>query len=278
MSASPDAYRDFADLYAEVTVVLTQFAKHGRGEGRISDDELNWFVNLIQRFTVEFCNWDSLPAGPVRDYLALFEEAGVSRPLRLAAHAFLHVAYDLPRAIADSLSATPLPRASLRPLFVRPAPLFRQIFAARARRGSFGFLARPLGYIKAAEILGYWLLSLRSVAWIHAEVLVDALDRPTLEGNLAQGLFDAGQAAREFNGVFGVPKLDNSTLFQVAPPLVIPVHYPTAAIATALLVTLALLRVRNEVISNQLTYFGTRVYIQATKAIGAGKEPVSKAS
>jgi hypothetical protein len=267
-------FDDFAALYADVTVELTRFGSDAHGLGQITTDELDWWLDVMQRFTLEFCKWRSPPLPPIQEYLALFDGGG-SRTMRLAAHAFLHVGYDLPRAIADSLIASPLPRYRLRSIFVRPAPLFRQIFVRRAREGSFGLLARPLGYLKAAEVLSYWLLSLRSVAWIHAEVLADTPARGALELDLAQGLLEAGKAARAYRGILGVPVLDNSTLLQVSAPVMLWDIVPAASTIAALSLAGIALRLRNESLARRLGHFGTRVFVEATRAMGA-IEPTSR--
>ena len=276
MNSACTRFGDFAALYADVTVELTRFGSEAHGLGQITTDELNWWLDVMQRFTLEFCRWGNPPQAPVDEYLSIFE-GRASRSMRLAAHAFLHVGYDLPRAIADSLIASPLPRYRLRSIFVRPAPLFRQIFVRRAREGSFGLLARPLGYLKPAEILSYWLLSLRAVAWIHGESLADAPARGARELELARGLLDAGKAARAYRGILDVPALDNSTLLQVTTPVMLWDIVPAASTIAALSLTGIALRLRNEVLARRIGYFGARVFVETTRSMGA-IEPTSRSS
>jgi hypothetical protein len=264
MNEVPAQYRDFARLYDSVTEELARYVREGLAERRISQPQADWFWWLIKKFAQEFHSWDSAPA-PIRHYLDLFND-GVSPRVRLSAHAFLHVAYDLPRIIAHTLRRIPpSDRLAYRSLFLRPAPLFRQVFLEQARRGYLGILARPLGYLKAGEILGYWLLSLRSVAWIQAESLADSTYWMPMEQELARAIDRAGARARG-----RIEKLDNSTLFQVASPLLAASEHPMATAAAALglvgLLAATLTRVRNEQVAGGIAYFGACVHIELAKA------------
>jgi hypothetical protein len=263
MDVVPAQYRDFARLYGSVTEELVRYVNKGLAETRISLPQANWFGWLIQKFAEEFQSWDSAPA-PIRHYLDLFNH-DVSRRVRLSAHAFLHVAYDLPRVVARTLRSIPHgDRPVYRSLFLRPAPLFREVFLEQARRGYFGLLARPLGYLKAGEILSYWLLSLRSVAWIQAESLADSVHWVAMEHELARAIDRAGEQA-----CGRIEKLDNSTLFQAASPLLIASHHPEATVAAALGLgglLAALIRARNDGVAKRIAYLGACVHIELAKA------------
>jgi hypothetical protein len=257
-------YRDFARLYGSVTEELVRYVNKGLAETRISQPQADWFRWLIEKFAEEFQSWDSAPA-PIRHYLDLFNH-DVSHRVRLSAHAFLHVAYDLPRIVARTLRRIPRSdRLVYRSLFLRPAPLFRQVFLEQARRGYLGLLARPLGYLKAGEILSYWLLSLRSVAWIQAESLADSAHWEAMEYELARAIDLAGERARGC-----IEKLDNSTLFQAVSPLLVASQHPGATAAAALglggLLVAVLTRARNERVAKRIAYFGACVHIELAKA------------
>jgi hypothetical protein len=266
MSVVPDEYRDFDRLYDSVTDELKKFVQEGCDTKRISKSQEEWFQSLIDGFRKEFEAWQLAPSGsPLGRYLDLFNH-GASRRMRLSAHAFLHVAYDLPRVVACTLRKMPgESRIAYRSLFLRPAPLFRQVFLDQARQGRLGLLARPLGYLKVAEILSYWLLSLRSVAWIHAESLADSTNWVAMEHEFAEALVRAGKRAGG-----RIEKLDNSTLFRVASPLTVASQHPLTATAAVLglagLVAAALIRVRNERLAKRIAYFGACVYIEVAKA------------
>jgi hypothetical protein len=263
----PPRYASFARLYEDVTSALESFVLDGLIRGHITHWERDWFKTLIDGFTIEFRAWPDYPSGhPIRAYLDAFEERTPAQ-LRLAAHAFLHIAYDLPRVIAGTLRTLPPPsRMALRSLFLRPAPLFRQIMLDQMRRGTFGILFRPLGFLRPAEILGYWLLALRSVAWIHAESLADSPNTGALDLRLALGLMEAGRRARG-----SIERLDNSSLLQIVPSATIAAQDPRliAAIVAgiAALGGAAATRYRNEQLARRIDRFGAWTFIESSKAI-----------
>lgn len=268
MTTSRDT-ADFLGLYDAVTEDLMNFVATARSEGRLSNIEENWFQYIISGFRREFTAWTS-PAHPeINTYLSLFDRGKASRPLRVAGHAFLHVGYDLPRVLADSIAKFAIARSRLRMLFVRPAPLFREMFLRKAREGTFGILARPLGFVRPMEVLAYWLLSLRSVAWIHAEILADS--PPTLrqaqEQALAQALLEAGQKAKESKWVFGIPKLDNSQLFQIVPGTVLMPDPRLSASIIGVFLFALLTRLQNESIASRIAIIGQHFGVAAPKLL-----------
>lgn len=309
MSSAPHPYQAFDKLYKEVTEALRSYVQEGRSKGEISNQEKLWFEALIKGFQNEFDAWPGYKNNHPYRYLELFSPSHVSPTLRLAAHAFLHVAYDLPRVIADNLDPGNLQqRPRLRSLFLRPAPLFRQVFTEQLRAGLFGTVLRPVGYLKSVEIIAYWVLCLRSVAWIHAETLIDSPQgRPSLELDLAKGLLKAGQDCITVGGIPGMVRLDNSTLFQVAAPVAVVAEHPTATLVviglvlSVVLVSLFRDRARHKEIkrlakeverlsmelswsgaehlsaeAEQIAYFGARVYIAVTKAMHSREQAASR--
>lgn len=274
MSASP--YEDFLFLYDDVTDALRQFVRAGVKDGAITHPEQLWFEELIKGFKSKFNDWPNAKRGTaIGDYLRLFDGRRIAKPLRVAGHAFLHVAYDLPRVIADTLDRRPMTdRPRLRSLFLRPGPVFRERFMEQAKSGTFGVLLRPVGYLKPAEILSYWLLSLRSVAWIHAETLADSGKlRDTLELQLEDGLFQAGKA-----GTTGsIADLDNHTLFRSMSMLTPVAQHPViASVIGAGLIAVILAsttRARHQAIANRIAYLGGRIYIEAAKALQGENAP-----
>jgi hypothetical protein len=117
----------FYQLYCEITTGLTDFIDNLYVSGDVTPAEHAWFNGLINGFRSAYQRWPLAPNGHVRTYLQLF--ATRNRHLRLAAHAFLHIAFDLPRVIADSLVRVPeSERWRYRTLFVRSAPRLREVF------------------------------------------------------------------------------------------------------------------------------------------------------
>jgi hypothetical protein len=266
---------NFHALYLDVTKTLWLYILTAWRLGDCTTLERDWFLQLVVDFQVEFHAWPG-KYPDIKAYLELFEPAPFQ--LRLAGHAFLHVAFDLPRIIADSTSFSLRERARLRTLFLRPAPLFRQVFMDRAKRGKLGHLARPLGYFAPAEVLGYWLTSLRSVAWIHAEVLADVSvrRRQQITVDLGKALLESGRIAMKprWIGLLNIPKLDNNDLFQVVPSFsTAPVSLGLAAALGLGVTAAATVRARNELIARRVELLGERVYLETTKALRSDQGP-----
>lgn len=209
-------YDGFGGLYSEVTTQLSAFMDKAVADGEASANDKQWFVAIVAGFRAEFAAWPTSQNQHIRAYLALFRSA--SPLMRVAGHAFLHVAYDLPRVLAKHMHHAGTDRNDLRNLFLRPAPLFRQVVLDYLGQGKLGNTFRPIGKFRSLEILAYWLIALRSVAWIHAEIIADRGHlRAHYESNLAIALYKAGHHARSRLWVFGVPRLELSRLFQFAP-------------------------------------------------------------
>jgi hypothetical protein len=258
---------EFDLLYSAVTSNLRSFANDGQAKGTVTLDEVDWFEYLIDGFRAEYDVWDRPKHFEISGYLDLFEQCWRGSPVRIAGYAFLHVGYDLPRVLAASMAKFPLQRSRLRTLFLRPAPLFRQMFLDQFKRGMFGLLVRPFGYVKPLEVLAYWLLALRSVAWIHAEILADAdpTTRSRLEHQLAMALLDTGNTAMKSFWIFSVPKLDNSQLFQVAPaPFFFQYPKATAAIALAAVASASFAFSRRSA-ATRIALMGQHFSVEATK-------------
>jgi len=261
MPAGPEATLGFRHIYDDVTATFIKYIASARLAGIATLDEEAWFTQLIVSFEEAFQQWPVTGNADIQQYLALFEAPHVPRQLRLAGHVFLHVAYDLPRKIAQSFALYPLlNRESQRLIFLRPAPLLRDVFLRQAREGTLGFLARPLGYFKPLTILGYWVFALRCVAWMHAENLQL---NPALENDLASALLRSAQEALTEPWLFGVPTLDNNDLLTASPMLTRPAYWIAfvGLLATAGFVVGRMINVE---IFNRLQVFGQRVYTNTT--------------
>jgi hypothetical protein len=209
----------FEALYDRVTQSLEDYVTLEEKAGNLPPAHALWFRDLIQGFQNEFRLWPSYANNDQARYLQLFEAPGVDPQLRLAAHAFLHIAYDLPRVISRTIGNPGFPlRSQYRTIFVRPGGLFLKAFVSHARAGEFGFLGRLLGRFEPVRMLAYWVIALRSVAWIHAEILADAGGNSVvLERRMAQALLAAGHEAIRHSWIWGVSELDNRDLLAVAP-------------------------------------------------------------
>lgn len=210
----------FETIYGLVTDTLQEYARDAVSKGRMLPPDDAWFADLIRGFWNEYQRWP-LYAGSndIADYLGIFEARGIHRDLRLAGHVFLHIAYDLPRVIADKFSSHAGSRTRGRELFLRPAPRLLRVLLQYASGGAFGMVGRLAGRVEPIRFLGYWVIALRSVAWIHAEILADAAaDRPRLETQMGIAIRNAAVEATSHRWVLGVPELDNNELLSVAGP------------------------------------------------------------
>jgi hypothetical protein len=109
------------------------------------------------------------------------------------------------------------------------------------------------------EILAFWATSLRSVAWIHAEVLLDSGGRPFLERQLARRLFQAGRRALQRRWILGVQRFGNEELGAYILPIV---ELPWwLAIAGAVLVVEL---VRRRIASARVNFLGECVFAAMT--------------
>jgi len=266
---------EFELLYRRVTGVLQDFV---RRKTNWSSDEEKWFVDLISGFLNEFEIWDTPTTPPsIRQYLQLFDRE--SAQVRLASHAFLHIAYDLPRVIAQTLRP-PSTEARLGQIFLEPSPLFLKAFVDFAKEGGFGLMGRLLGW-KPSRIVGFWTLALRSQAWIHAMVLAELLakarssSRPPSEYDalvrkMEDGLLRAGTSARKA-GLFGISEFNNADLAPAIWPLTMIQDSTANQIAGTLGVVglgigLELWRRRRRAIS-RIEVLGTLVHVEMERAL-----------
>ena len=209
----------FNELYGQVTKDLITWVDEEAQAGRLDQMQATWFLGeLIPGFEAEFRAWGTAK-GDVATYLWAFDRPSVHSDLRLAAHVFLHIAYDLPRVIANSIASNPSVTNWGRAAFVRPGPRFLKVFLKEMRSGKFGLVAKLSSRWDAAQMLGYWVIALRSVAWIHGEILADPSGgpRPALEQRMAQAMQEAGALALQHRWLWGVENLDNARLTSALP-------------------------------------------------------------
>ena len=177
--------RPFDLVYEHVTDKIVR-----RANGFADAYDKKWLLHLVDAFAHERTLWnkrDELEGYRVR-WLGLR-----TRLLRLAAGAYLHVCYDLPRAMADAWPG--LGAWSAGPdefqgegIFHKLREVFVESFRASARRRSVvGAYALLLGFLpdSAARWFSFWVLKLRLSAWNHARVLATQGDRQRREEAMA---------------------------------------------------------------------------------------------
>jgi len=264
MNPMPKEFYTFEQLYDSMQAALEEYVAHGAAAGRLNADDQYWFQFMSTAFRGEYYNWPYAPK-PVQEYLALFSDA--PRALRQAAHAFLHIAYDLPRVVSWTLkpSFSVAERTERRALFLEPTPLFRRQFMQNLRKGGGGWWLRPLGYLQPAETLSYWLLNLRAVAWIHAETLADVPDPNPYIDALAVGLLRAGHRSRGRQW-----RLDNSTFWRASPVALVADHPLASSITVGALILAGAavqVRRRNARIAQEIASLGAWVQIETARAL-----------
>jgi len=230
---------DFRRLYARVTIVLQKHVADSFKNGKLSSDEATWFFALIQAFQSEFAKWQGThPEIEIERYLSRLD-ARVAREVRLAGHAFLHIAYDLPTAMAAFLDPSVTGRTRQGNVFVQPGPLFSRVFIDFVTSGQLGFFRRLLPK-DGMKIMSFWVLSLRTTAWIHAAILADtpsASERESLRLGMRQELEKACNKALSRQWITGISELTNTELVPAGIPLSLSVDSASlsaAALASAM--------------------------------------------
>ncbi|MGH6616426.1 hypothetical protein [Sphingomonas sp.] len=177
-------YAPFDRTYADVTKRIEDEAE------KLSGANAAWLHRLVVTFKRERTLWNSRPelAGYRLRWL-LFR----SKALRLVAGAFLHIGYDLPRAIADDWPGTgvwhggpDVPEG--RKIYFRLSSIFPESLVRSSRDprtiGISAIFLR-LASRRALTAAGIWVDHLRQGAWIHAEILSAASDRSSREAAMA---------------------------------------------------------------------------------------------
>jgi hypothetical protein len=267
----------FRALYEEVTHDLEKYIKD-----ELTGIEATWFRDdLIRGFDAEFLNWEKAK-GATADYLYRLDESSVHDDVRLAGHVFLHIAYDLPRVLADTFLARKGIQSTGRTAFIRPNPRFLKVFLAHLKSGRLGVLGWFVGHVDAMRVLGFWVIALRMTAWIHAEALAEAHDpqnptnrdkRNDLEARMADGLHRAADRALSQRWIVGVPDLDSSVMVAGVPAFLEELTTTQAVGLTAILAILGgtiaatSSAVRRRRVLATIEVFGALVHRNMTRAL-----------
>lgn len=207
-------------LYEEVTRKLNEYLDNPLNEDALSTLEKEWLRYLIHSFRDNYKAWEKGGPRLIR-YLNRFRTL-FSSPyaFRLIGHAYLHIAYDLPRIVADSLSndgysasgkdplGRDLPiaidRVRARGIFQKQSPLFLELAEKAFRRygiaGIPGVISKLIPErLSLFRVFGNWVVGLRMSAWVHGEVLrdVNTTERQIRESRL---LYAVDQAAADVVG------------------------------------------------------------------------------
>jgi hypothetical protein len=198
-------------VYASLNERFTRCIMSGKASGKDVRYEMfllhaldRWFHTLVSGFQTEYDKWGGDRVTKV--YLKRCHRKA-PKLFHLMADAYLHIAYDLPRVIADSAHHL---RPSLPPVFTKDdlpiqasllfqsmAPVFQKCFTEHGMTirigGLYGLFSSliPRGWIRPP---GHWVLALRNAAWIHAEILEKSgARRPHIETKMKRAVLSAAR-------------------------------------------------------------------------------------
>jgi len=223
MAESAHKLDDFDRLYGEVTSRLLAYVQDPSTP--LATHERVWFLQLIKNFIAAYQTWNPQhPQPEIEAYLRRFDKWFLAREVRLAGHAFLHIAYDLPRVMSQMLALSAVERTRQGQIFVQVGPLFSKTFLDWVASGNLG-LIRKLFPPAAMRVMAFWVLALRTTAWIHANVIQDLLSYSQLpssdvvEQSMGRALNKAADKALGQTWILGIPELNNADMLQALPIL-----------------------------------------------------------
>lgn len=182
-------YSQFDAIYK----IVTKHIKRYRAE-RIRDWHTGeWIIRLVNRFQDERHQWPE-KSGDSPDTNAYFEQLPRFHVsfYRLAACAYFHISYDLPRVIADEWPGKNKWKYgpdfdSAESAYFELAPLFPSAFQEGIRKWEVAGVVALAGSIMpsgAVAALCNWMLHLRSFAWIQARRLEKCENRVFVESQM----------------------------------------------------------------------------------------------
>jgi hypothetical protein len=177
MRLPPSYFRPFDKVYRAVTADICSRA------ATLAGDERTWLERLVVTFLEERQRWND--SGQLAGYRAIWLRLNTPL-LRLAAGAYLHVAYDLPRAMANDWPGQG--RWAHAPTVARGEGVFMglaSIFPLHFQL-SLGLGWLPPGLFR--DYLDAPMDRLRRGAWAHARILATEPGRPQREAAMAEAL------------------------------------------------------------------------------------------
>jgi hypothetical protein len=165
----------FKLLYGSITSDLRTFA------AGLDAEEARWFNELIDEFDAAYRNWEYDER--LRLCLERIDRAS-SQAFQVAAHAYIHIAYDLPRCIATCLAPARRPRGQgARDAYYRARDVLCDTFERACTEpkifGRYAYvlqLWQILPFVKEFSF-GIWASDLRERSFAIAEQLLISTDR-----------------------------------------------------------------------------------------------------
>jgi hypothetical protein len=186
----------FDIVYSDVTKRIKKRAEE------LNPIERSWLLKLVDTFAAERRLWND--GEDLEGYRKRWARLR-TRLLRLVAGAYLHISYDLPRAIADDwpgqdawLNGPSEMRGEI--IYQSIKEVFTESLTSNAKRvsvvGLYAFALRflPLGM---AGWISNWVLHLRRAAWDHARILATQPNRAECEAAMAVAMTAALEDASD---------------------------------------------------------------------------------
>lgn len=178
----------FDIVYADVTAKMNEMVR------LLGTPDSNWLSALIKAFQSERKKWDQ--SSDLKEYVKAISRLH-SKSLRLIGGAYLHIAYDLPRAMADEWPQTgawsngpTVLRASQ--IYLEINNVFPEVMNKNSIKyrvtGGLSFILRVKKENFFVETAQTWIDMLRRGAWQHAQMLTMVPNRSQIEKRMLQAL------------------------------------------------------------------------------------------
>lgn len=200
--------RRFQSLYRSVTLQMRRYRDDATNA--LTVDEIQWLSNLIAGFQERFDNW---PTHEIEYLEALYGQNWDT--FTVAGHAYLHVSYDLPIVIADSLLGQAASQKALVST-VRASEIYLSLEKgfkdAVHSDWEKPFLVKLFLWrrLEFDTVFLAWLVHLRNGAWIHASQIASSSDsdrselREALHERVQQKLARALEQTWPWSRIFGL--------------------------------------------------------------------------
>lgn len=174
------AVEPFSELYDNITKRLEYIRDHKLTN---DSDAQGWLQYLIDNFDARYKAWQTSANPDLQRYLEKLSDKDTDQVVRLAGYVYLHIGLDLPMVIASALKGAPRASGNTPPLmginhklYLMIAPEFAEVLHNHKFRFKQGMrlwlFSKPWPLrTEAVHILVYWILTLRSVSWIHGEYI-----------------------------------------------------------------------------------------------------------
>lgn len=179
-----ESVKPFKLLYESVDRGLERYLDD---HGGLDAQAKQWLEWLIDNFRDEFDAWPS--RRHLKPYLNKLRSRSTDPALRLAGHAYLHVAYDMPRVIARSLrtnfpgrttnqTGSRVPRDAAKLVYLDVASVLIQVVTNYTFDRDDSLLLSALSRIPilpklVLSAIAHWMVALRTLAFVHGELIYE---------------------------------------------------------------------------------------------------------